>query len=447
MKISVIGTGHVGLVTGACFAERGHHVLCVDVDKEKIARLRRGVLSIFEPGLEDLVRRNAKAGRLKFGTTNAEAVAFGTVVFICVPTPPRPDGTADLSFMESVSRDIAKSLKEYRLIVDKSTVPVHTGERVRQVITKHAPRGVEFDVASNPEFLREGAAVQDTLHPDRIVFGVESARAEKTLREAFEPFQAPILSTDIKSAELIKHASNSFLALKISYANALAAICDLAGADVQMVTRGMGMDRRIGLSFLNPGIGYGGSCFPKDVAAFEAISRELGFDFRLLREVQRLNEEAAARFLKKVEQELWILKGKKIAAFGLSFKPDTDDVRESVALKIVRALLDKGADVRAYDPQAMARAKAELPGLKTARSPYEAAKGADCALLLTEWKEFRELDLAKLRKTMAHPTMIDGRNVFDPGKMKKAGFAYQSIGRPSEDNVKPRKRTLERVDH
>lgn len=446
MKISVIGTGHVGLVTGACFAERGHHVLCVDVDKEKIARLRKGVLSIYEPGLEDLVRRNAKAGRLKFGTTNAEAVAFGTVVFICVPTPPRPDGTADLSFMESVSRDIAKSLKEYRLIVDKSTVPVHTGERVRQVITKHAPGGVQFDVASNPEFLREGAAVQDTLHPDRIVFGVESARAEKTLREVFEPFQAPILSTDIKSAELIKHASNSFLALKISYANSLAAICDLAGADVQMVTRGMGMDRRIGLAFLNPGIGYGGSCFPKDVAAFEAISRELGYDFRLLREVQRLNEEAAALFLKKVEQELWILKGKKIAALGLSFKPDTDDVRDSVALKIVRALLDKGADVRGYDPQAMARAKAEVPGLKTARSPYEAAKGADCALLLTEWKEFRELDLAKLKKTMAHPTLIDGRNLYDPGRMAKAGFTYQSVGRPTKSNVRPKSRTLEKVD-
>src|SRR5262245_3971980 len=321
MKISVIGTGHVGLVTGACFAEQGHHVLCVDVDKDKIAKLRRGAMTIYEPGLEDLVRRNVKEGRLKFGSTNAEAVAFGSVIFICVPTPPRPDGTADLSFMESVSRDIAKHLKEYRLIVDKSTVPVHTGERVRQVITKHAPREADFDVASNPEFLREGAAVQDTLHPDRIVFGVESHRAEKVLREVFEPFKAPVLSTDIKSAELIKHASNSFLALKISYANALAAVCDLEGADVQMVTRGMGVDRRICLGFLDPGIGYGGSCFPKDVAAFEAIARELGYDFRLLREVQRLNDEARDLFLKAIERELWIVKGKRIAVFGLSFKP------------------------------------------------------------------------------------------------------------------------------
>jgi UDPglucose 6-dehydrogenase len=430
MNISVIGTGHVGLVTGACLAERGHDVLCVDVDRAKIAKLKRGAMTIYEPGLPDLVRRNVKAGRLSFGTTNAEAVAFGKVVFICVPTPPRPDGTADLSFMEAVSRDIAKSLKEFRLVVDKSTVPVHTGERVRQVITKYAPRGADFEVASNPEFLREGAAVQDTLHPDRIVFGVESRRAEMVLREVFEPFKAPILSTDIKSAELIKHASNSFLALKISYANALSALCDLAGADVQMVTRGMGMDRRIGLAFLNPGIGYGGSCFPKDVSAFEAISRELGYDFRLLREVQRLNEEARDLFLKKVERELWIVKGKKIAAFGLSFKPDTDDVRESVALRVVQALVERGAAVRAYDPQAMARAKEMVPGLKTARSPYEAARGADCALLLTEWKEFRELDLAKLKKAMAHPTLIDGRNLYDPEKMKEAGFVYKSVGRP-----------------
>jgi UDPglucose 6-dehydrogenase len=431
MKTSIIGTGHVGLVTGACFAERGHRVLCVDVDRAKIAKLRRGRPTIYEPGLEELVRRNVRAGRLSFGTSNAEAVAFGRVVFICVPTPPRPDGTADLSFMEAVSRDIAKSLKEYRLVVDKSTVPVHTGERVRQVITKYAPRGADFDVASNPEFLREGAAVQDTLHPDRIVFGAESRRAEMILRELYEPFKAPVLCTDIKSAELIKHASNSFLALKISYANALAALCDLAGADVQMVTRGMGMDRRIGPAFLHSGIGYGGSCFPKDVAAFEAISRELGYDFRLLREVQRINGEARDLFLKKVERELWIVKGKRIAALGLSFKPDTDDVRESVALKVVKALLERGADVRAYDPQAMERAKEELPGLRTARTAYEAARGADCALLLTEWKEFRELDLAKLKKVMAHPTVIDGRDLFDPEKMKEAGFTYRSVGRPS----------------
>jgi len=430
MKISIIGTGHVGLVTGACFAERGHRVLCVDIDRAKIAKLRRGAIPIFEPGLEAVVKRNVKARRLSFGTSNAEAVAFGKVIFLCVPTPPRPDGTADLSFMEAVSREVARRLEDYRLVVDKSTVPVHTGERVRQVIQKYAPRGADFDVASNPEFLREGAAVEDTLRPDRIVFGVESRRAEMVLREVYQPFKAPVLVTDIKSAELIKHASNSFLALKISYANALSALCDLAGANVQEVTRGMGMDRRIGASFLNAGIGYGGSCFPKDVAAFEAISRELGYDFRLLREVQRINEEARDLFLKKVERELWIVKGKRIAAFGLSFKPDTDDVRESVALKVVQALIARGADVRAYDPEGMERAREALPGLKCARSAYEAAKGADCVLLLTEWKEFRDLNLEKLKRAMAHPTVIDGRNLFDPEKMKEAGFTYRSVGRP-----------------
>ena len=430
MKISIIGTGHVGLVTGVCFAERGHRVLCVDIDRAKIAKLRRGAIPIFEPGLEAVVKRNVKARRLSFGTSNAEAVAFGKVIFLCVPTPPRPDGTADLSFMEAVSREVARRLEDYRLVVDKSTVPVHTGERVRQVIQKYAPRGADFDVASNPEFLREGAAVEDTLRPDRIVFGVESRRAEMVLREVYQPFKAPVLVTDIKSAELIKHASNSFLALKISYANALSALCDLAGANVQEVTRGMGMDRRIGASFLNAGIGYGGSCFPKDVAAFEAISRELGYDFRLLREVQRINEEARDLFLKKVERELWIVKGKRIAAFGLSFKPDTDDVRESVALKVVQALIARGADVRAYDPEGMERAREALPGLKCARSAYEAAKGADCVLLLTEWKEFRDLNLEKLKRAMAHPTVIDGRNLFDPEKMKEAGFTYRSVGRP-----------------
>jgi UDPglucose 6-dehydrogenase len=353
-------------------------------------------------------------------------VAFGKVVFLCVPTPPLPSGMADLSFMEAVSREIAGSLRDYRLVVDKSTVPVRTGERVQQVISKYAPKGVDFDVASNPEFLREGQAVKDTLHPDRVVFGVGSRRAEMV----FEPFKAPIVVTDIKSAELIKHASNSFLALKISFANALARVCELSGADVGQVTRGMGLDARIGPSFLNAGLGYGGSCFPKDVAAFEAISRELGFEFTLLREVQRINEEARESFLLKVEKELWILKGKTIAALGLSFKPDTDDLRESVAVKVVRALQERGARVRAYDPQAMPKAAKLLPGVKLCRSPYEAAKGADAALLLTEWKEFADLDLARLRRAMAHPTLLDGRNLYDPARIREAGFAYRSIGRP-----------------
>jgi UDPglucose 6-dehydrogenase len=387
-------------------------------------------MTIYEPGLEPLVLKNLKAKRLLFGHTNAEAVRFGKVIFICVPTPPLPDGKTDLSFMESVSRDIAKALADYRLVVDKSTVPVNTGERVKQMIVKYARPRADFDVASNPEFLREGSAVKDTMRPDRIVFGVESRRAELMLREVYEPFKAPIVATDIKSAELIKHASNSFLALKISYANALASICDLAGADVTQVVRGMGLDARIGASFLNAGIGYGGSCFPKDVRAFEALSRELGYDFGLLREVQRINEEARRRFVQKVEKELWIVKGKSIAALGLSFKPDTDDVRESVAIRVVKDLLAMGAKVRATDPQAVDRARPELDGAQFTRDPYEAVQGADCALILTEWPEFKALDFKRVKRLMAHPTVLDGRNCLDAQRMRDLGFTYRSIGRP-----------------
>jgi len=430
MNISIIGTGHVGLISGACFAERGHKVLCVDSDERKIKLLKSQKMPIYEPGLEEVVLRNMKAGRLKFGGSNADAVAFGKVVFISVPTPPTASGGADLSYIESVSRDIAAALTEYRLIVEKSTVPVRTGGHVSSVIGKYAKKGVEFDVASNPEFLREGSAIEDTLHPDRIVFGVETSRAEEVLRDVYKPFKAPIVVTDIKSAELIKHASNSFLALKISYANALAAVCERAGANVGEVVRGMGMDKRIGASFLNAGIGYGGSCFPKDVAAFESISRDLGYDFGILREVMRINTDARDRFLKKVEEELWIVKGKVICALGLSFKPNTDDLRESVGLAVVQRLTDRGAKVRAYDPQAMEKAKLHLKDVTLCSGPYEAAQGADCALLLTEWDEFRTLDWKKMKKAMAHPTLIDGRNLFDPAKMRELGFTYRSVGRP-----------------
>jgi UDPglucose 6-dehydrogenase len=430
MNISIIGTGHVGLISGACFAERGHKVLCVDSDERKIKLLKSHKMPIYEPGLEEVVLRNMKAGRLKFGGSNADAVAFGKVVFISVPTPPTASGGADLSYIESVSRDIAASLTEYRLVVEKSTVPVRTGGHVSSVIGKYAKKGVDFDVASNPEFLREGSAIEDTLHPDRIVFGVETRRAEEVLRDVYKPFKAPIVVTDIKSAELIKHASNSFLALKISYANALAAVCERAGANVGEVVRGMGMDKRIGASFLNAGIGYGGSCFPKDVAAFESISRDLGYDFGILREVMRINTDARDRFLKKVDEELWIVKGKVICALGLSFKPNTDDLRESVGLSVVQRLTDRGAKVRAYDPQAMEKAKSHLKDVTLCSGPYEAAQGADCALLLTEWDEFRTLDWKKMKKAMAHPTLIDGRNLFDPAKMRELGFTYRSVGRP-----------------
>jgi len=431
MNVSIIGTGHVGLVTGACLAERGHRVLCVDSDEKKIRFLRAGRMPIYEPGLEALVRRVRKAGRLHFGGTNADAVAFGKVVFICVPTPPTPSGGADLSYVEGVSRDIARALEDYRLVVEKSTVPVRTGEHVRRVLAKYARKGAAFDVASNPEFLREGAAIEDTLHPDRIVLGVETRRAEMILRELYRPFRAPILVTDLKSAELIKHASNSFLALKISYINAIAEICERAGASVTEVARGMGLDRRIGPEFLRAGLGYGGSCFPKDVAAFEAISRELGYHFRLLREVRRINAEARDRFVRKVEEELWIVRGKTIAALGLSFKPDTDDVRESPAVDVVRRLAAKGARLRAYDPRAGEPARELLGGGVTiCGSALEACTGADCALLLTEWEEFRRLDWARIRRVMAHPTVLDGRNALDPVRMRELGFTYRSVGRP-----------------
>jgi UDPglucose 6-dehydrogenase len=430
MNVSVIGTGHVGLVTGACLAERGHKVLCVDKDERKIKTLRSGRMPIYEPGLGQVVKRNVKAGRLRFGGTNADAVAFGKVVFISVPTPPTPSGGADLSFIEAVSRDIAAALPDYRLVVEKSTVPVRTGLHVKAVISKYAKKGADFDVASNPEFLREGSAVEDTLNPDRIVFGVETRRSEMVLRDLYKAFKAPVVVTDIRSAELIKHASNSFLALKISFANALAAVCEKAGANVQEVVRGMGLDERIGPRFLQAGIGYGGSCFPKDVAAFEAISRDLGYEFGLLREVQRINQEARDRFVKKVEEELWIVKGKTIAAWGLSFKPDTDDLRESVALAVVQRLQSLGARIRAYDPQAMEKAKGVLKDVVFCGSAEEAAAGADCLLLLTDWPEFRDQDFARLRKVMAHPTLLDGRNLYDPAKMRELGFTYRSVGRP-----------------
>lgn len=432
MNVSIIGTGHVGLVTGACLAERGHRVLCVDRDEKKIRALRGGRVPIYEPGLEELVRREQRKGRLRFGGTNADAVAFGKIVFICVPTPATPSGGADLSQVEGVTREIAVSLKDYRLIVEKSTVPVRTGEYVKRVLTKYARKGADFDVASNPEFLREGAAVEDTRRPDRIVLGVETRRAEMILRELYRPFRAPILVTDLKSAELIKHASNSFLALKISYINAIAEICERSGASVTEVARGMGLDRRIGPGFLQAGIGYGGSCFPKDVAAFEAIARDLGYDFGLLREVQRINREARERFLRKVEEELWIVRGKTIAALGLSFKPDTDDLRESPAVDVVRRLAEGGARLRAYDPRAGEKAR-ELfleKEVTICSSALEACTGADCALLLTEWEEFRKLDWGKIRRAMAHPTLLDGRNALDPARMRELGFTYRSVGRP-----------------
>ncbi len=434
MDISIIGSGYVGLVTGACFAEIGHNVICVDNDQRKVDALLAGKIPIYEPGLEDLVHRNVAARRLHFTNSIQQGVARSQVVFIAVPTPPQPDGSVDLSFIERVAREIADVLTDYRVIVDKSTVPVKTGEKVAEAIKRYNKHGADFDVVSNPEFLREGCAVADLMKPDRIVIGSSSERAVALMKKVYEPFLAPLLVTDINSAELIKHAANSFLALKISYANALSAICDASGADVEKVADGIGMDRRIGRSFLNAGLGYGGSCFPKDIAAFIAISDELGVPFTLLKEVQKINRDQKERFIKTIREKLWILRDKKIAVWGLTFKPDTDDVRSSVAIDLVNDLVRDGAHVTAYDPKGMEKAREYklIPdSVKLAGSALEAVEGAEALILATEWKEFANVDLTQVKEKMTTPMVFDGRNLFDPATMQELGFYYRSIGRPA----------------
>jgi UDPglucose 6-dehydrogenase len=431
MKITIIGSGYVGLTTGACFAEVGHQVLCVDNDEAKVKTLLAGEIPIYEPGLESLVKRNVTAKRLKFTTSTSEGVDHGEVIFIAVPTPPQTDGSVDLSFMEKVAREIAQYLDSYRVIVDKSTVPVKTGERVAATIRRYAQPGVEFDVVSNPEFLREGSAVEDLMKPDRIVIGGNSDRALAIMQKVYEPFVAPVLVTDINSAELIKHAANSFLALKISYANALSEICEASGADVLKVVDGIGMDKRIGRHFLNAGLGYGGSCFPKDIAAFIAISDQLGVPFTLLKEVQSINRRQIDRFVDMVKEALWVLKEKKLAVWGLSFKPNTDDVRSSVAIELIEKLVAEGADVVAYDPKAMDKARQLPVGAKIqfAQDPVEAARGAEALIIATEWPEFANVDLGELREAMRTPLIFDGRNLLDPASAASYGFQYRGIGR------------------
>jgi len=434
MNLCIIGSGYVGLVSGVCFAEVGHNVVCVDNDRRKVEALKAGRIPIYEPGLEELLHRNVGAHRLHFTHSIEEGVDPSEVVFIAVPTPPQPDGSVDLSFIEKVAREIAVVLKkdQYRVIVDKSTVPVRTGQKVADTIKRYNKARAEFDVVSNPEFLREGCAVADLMKPDRIVIGGNSDRALALMKKVYEPFNAPILVTDINSAELIKHAANSFLALKISYINAVSAICEATGADVEKVADGIGMDRRIGRNFLNAGLGYGGSCFPKDIAAFIAISDELGVPFTLLKEVERINVDQKERFLKAVREALWVLREKRIAVWGLTFKPDTDDVRCSVAIALVNDLVKEGAHVTAYDPKGMDKAREFklLPeSVKLAASPLEALDGAEALILATEWKEFANVDLLEVKKRMHTPMIFDGRNLFDPGTMRELGFAYRGIGR------------------
>ncbi|NOX96944.1 MAG: UDP-glucose/GDP-mannose dehydrogenase family protein [Nitrospirae bacterium] len=428
MKICIIGAGHVGLVSGACFADLGNEVVCVDVDGEKINKLRKGIIPFFEPELEELVKKNVKEGRLSFTTGLEEGVKESGIIFISVGTPSRDNGEADLSYVEDVSKRIAGAMEEYKIVVEKSTVPVKTGEWVRRTIKLNNVHGVDFDVVSNPEFLREGSAIYDFMYPDRIVVGVESERAEKVMRELYEPLKASLIFTDIKSAEIIKHASNSFLALKISYINAIANVCELVGADVEKVAEGMGLDKRIGRSFLKAGIGYGGSCFPKDIAAFIKIAGESGYDFELLRVAEKVNREQREQFLKKIKDSLWTLNNKTIGVLGLAFKPDTDDVREAPSLKIIEQLQAEGAKIKAFDPAAIETTRAVLKDIEYCADPYEVAEGSDCLLILTEWEQFKNLDLKRIKSLLNNPLILDGRNIYNPRELKNMGFTYIGIG-------------------
>lgn len=445
MKISVIGAGYVGLTTAACLAHVGHDVFCSESDLGKLALLQAGAMPLYEPYLQDVIEKARAAGLLRFGSTE-QAIEWGDAIFICVGTPPLANGDADLSAIESVARAIAKRASGYKLVVEKSTVPVQTGMQLRRHLSVYSTNGLRYDVASNPEFLREGTSVEDFLHPDRIVVGIDSPRAEQLLREIYEPIiqqkvtcpvhqncgnrEAPkFLVTDTGSAELIKHASNSFLAMKISFINMVADLCEAVGADVTKVAQGMGLDPRIGPAFLSPGIGFGGFCFPKDVQAFIRIAEKSGCDFSLLKEVEKINQHRVQHFVEKVRREMWVMRGKKIAVWGLAFKPNTDDIRFAPSIGLIRALLDEGTSVSAYDPQAMAKAKTVLPEIEYCADPYEAATGAEAILIVTEWDEFRHVEWQRLLSLVEQPLLIDGRNVFTPEEISAQGFRYVSIGR------------------
>lgn len=450
MQITVLGCGYVGLVTGTCLAEIGHSVVCTDNDESKIVTLKAGGMPIYEPHLPELVSRNVAAGRLRFTADLPEAVRFGDVIFICVGTPPLADGDADLSAIDSAARLIAVESASSKLVVEKSTVPMRTGQKLARVLSIYGRNSKwEFAVASNPEFLREGTAVLDFLHPDRVVIGVSDSQSEARLREIYRPIlrqelrdcpvhngscpqkQLPeLLVTSINSAELIKHACNSFLALKISYANLIADICESMGADVQEVVRGMGLDPRIGSAFLRPGLGFGGFCLPKDVQAFIRLGEKAGADVALLKEAELINQRRVEHFLSKATHSLWTLRDKVVGLLGLAFKPNTDDIRFAPSLDLLRRLTDERAQVRAYDPQAMEKVKQLFPSVRYCRDPYELADGAEALMIATEWDSFKQLDWAKIRDRMQRPLVLDGRNLLDREQMRQLGFEYHGIGVP-----------------
>lgn len=433
MKITIVGTGYVGLVTGTTFAAIGHDVLCVDNDAEKIRKLENSVMPIYEEGLEEMVLANVEAGRLKFSTSVKEGTDFAKVIFIAVGTPPGYQGEANMSYVESVGREVAEHMTSYRLLVEKSTVIVNTNEQLTRTMNKYLKADIPFDIASNPEFLREGTAIKDAFKPDRVVVGVESDRAGEILREIYAPIVeqsgCEYLQMDIASAELTKHASNSFLAMKISFINAVSRICELTGADIGQVAHGMGLDARIGEHFLKAGVGYGGSCFLKDVDAFVRMGDEVGYNLELLKEVQRINAQQREHVMRKLKQEMWVLQDKRVAVFGLAFKPGTDDIRESPSLYFIPQLIEQEAKLCLWDPIARGKFDQEFPGLEYDDDLLACAKDADALLILTDWPEIRTLDLAALKAAMRCPIIVDGRNTFDADAMAAHGFTYHSVGR------------------
>ncbi len=430
MNICVVGTGYVGLVTGCIFSDLGNDVICVDIDPAKVEMLTRGEMPIYEPGLEEMVKRNIEDSRLTFTTDLDTAVRSSEVVFICVGTPPLENGDPDMRFVRSVAKSIAGALNGYKVIVNKSTVPVGTGNMVREIIEQYRETDTPFDVVSNPEFLREGSAIKDTLEPDRIVIGAPSQAVAMKILELYAPLERPVILTDVASAEMIKYASNAFLATKISFANSIANLCDLVGADVIQVIKGMGNDSRIGSAFLNAGLGYGGSCFPKDTSALVRTAENAGYEFKILRAVMDVNQEQPVRFLDNVRHIMGgSLAGKKIGILGLAFKPNTDDMRDAKSVEIIGKLLTENADIKAYDPIAMDAARKIYPHLNYCEHAYDAAEGTDALLVITEWNEFKQLNMERIRDSMVSPLIFDGRNIYDPVRMRKLGIKYHGVGR------------------